>query len=367
MSGGVTGPGDLGPYLLEFVTTANALLMAADESGTVTWASPAWEPTIGYRVDEMTGRQWIEFVHPDDRDRTARAGSELFGGHDLSVFSNRWVARDGTPVSLQWTADVRSGMVFAWAVNVTERAELEERLLAQNVRLEQALASRAMFLRTMTHELRTPLNAVLGFTGTMLMEMAGHLNQEQRRQLEIVQESGQHLLALINDILELSAIEAGQIGGSPERIDCSELLDDVARSWRLEADQKGLSLLVEVPGEKVVVNADKRAVKEILANLIENAIRFTDSGTVTLSARPTDGGGRVELRVADTGPGIAAEDLGDLFEPFKRAVLDLPERPASTGLGLYICRILADRIGGRIGVVSDLGAGSVFTLSLPAA
>ncbi len=282
--------------------------------------------------------------------------------------------------------------IFVLSIDISERHAAESALRELNENLEALVAGRtgelqralvraeesdrlkSAFLATMSHELRTPLNSIIGFTGILLKELAGPLNEEQTKQLGMVRGSARHLLELINDVLDLSKIEAGQLEIQPETIDLSALLEQVTATVKPLADKKGLSLHVESRQAPASITSDRRRLEQILLNLLHNAIKFTDSGRVALTAagvadyQPEDGRAPVKavcLQVADTGTGIKAEDLPRLFQPFHQLESGLTRRHDGTGLGLAICRRLAGLLGGTIRVESDVGRGSTFRLILP--
>ena len=244
-------------------------------------------------------------------------------------------------------------------------AERTAELLAARERAEAADRIKSAFLATMSHELRTPLNSIIGFTGIVLRGMAGPLNEEQDRQLGMVQSSARHLLDLINDVLDISKIEAGQLEVRREPFDLRPSLERVLGTVRPLAERKGLALRLEAPGELGALESDRRRVEQILLNLLQNGVKFTERGEVALAAErlPED---RVRLRVTDTGVGIRPEDLASLFQPFKQLDSTLTRQHEGTGLGLAICRRLAHLLGGEIGVESVWGRGTTFSLELPA-
>ncbi|MDD4019596.1 MAG: ATP-binding protein [Kiritimatiellae bacterium] len=228
---------------------------------------------------------------------------------------------------------------------------------------ETADRLKSAFLATMSHELRTPLNSIIGFSGILIQELPGPLNAEQRKQLEMVRESSRHLLALINDVLDISKIEAGQMVVHPEPFDLRDSLMKVLGIVKPLAEKKRLSLQANLAAATGTLFSDPRRIGQILLNLLNNAIKFTEEGTVTLGVEKDEA--TVRFSVEDTGIGITPEDLCKLFEPFQQVDSGLTRRHEGTGLGLAICRRLAGLLDGKIEVTSVLGKGSVFTLILP--
>ncbi len=259
--------------------------------------------------------------------------------------------------------------------------DLERQVKARTADLQAALERaeaadnmKSAFLATMSHELRTPLNSIIGFTGILLQSLAGPLNPEQAKQLGMVQGSARHLLELINDVLDISKIEAGQAMLSREMFCVPVCLDRVVASVRPMVMKKGLALDLAVAPELDQMVSDRRKFEQIVLNLVSNAIKFTDRGRVTVAAERVDAyesdgstksGAAVRITVADTGIGIKSEDLGKLFEPFRQLDSSLTRKYEGTGLGLAICRRLAQMLGGGIVVRSEYGAGSQFVVTLP--
>lgn len=237
-------------------------------------------------------------------------------------------------------------------------------LSGKNVELERAIKAKDMFLANMSHELRTPLNAIIGFTGTLLMRLPGALNATQEEQLGIVQGSARHLLSLINDLLDLSKIESGKFQLTHETVSCRQAAEDTIATLRPLAEQKQLVLGVQVPEGDVRVVTDRRALRQILLNFCNNAIKFTEAGSVTLTVARTqhDGAAAVEISVTDTGIGVRPDFQDKLFQAFSQ--MDSSHREG-TGLGLHLSQRLAGLIGGRIGFSSQYGRGSRFWLTLP--
>jgi PAS domain S-box-containing protein len=253
-------------------------------------------------------------------------------------------------------------------------AERTEELMQALTRAESADRTKSAFLATMSHELRTPLNSIIGFTGIVLQGLAGPLTPEQSKQLGMVRTSARHLLELINDVLDISKIEAGQLEFHAEPFELPDSLQRVVQTIRPLADKKGLALDLGVGADLGSVIGDRRRTEQILLNLLNNAVKFTERGRVSLQAeRVTLPGATpgapsvpgVRLRVSDTGIGIKSSDLPVLFQPFRQIDSGLSRQHEGTGLGLAICRRLATLMQGDITATSEWGHGSVFTVVLP--
>ncbi|MBK8129212.1 MAG: hypothetical protein IPK53_09950 [bacterium] len=225
-------------------------------------------------------------------------------------------------------------------------------------RAESADRLKSAFLATMSHELRTPLNSIIGFTGILLQELPGQLNPEQAKQLGMVQGSARHLLALINDVLDISKIEAGQLEVAIAPFDARQMVEKVAQTSRVQAEKKGLALRVEIDPAVGELNSDRRRVEQILINLVNNAIKFTDRGEVGIHCWVKNG--RFLTRVTDTGIGIKQKDMDKLFQPFRQIETGLDRRIEGTGLGLSICQKLVELLQGEVSVASEWGVGSAF-------
>lgn len=338
------------------------------------------EEILGYASGELQGkptRLWYlsEEQYADAIEQVfaeiARGGThrrELrLQRKDGSVFWCRLMARALDP------SDPAKGIVGV-IEDVTEERAAAEALLDAKQRAESADRIKSAFLATMSHELRTPLNSIIGFTGIVLQGLAGPLTPEQSKQLGMVRDSSRHLLALINDVLDISKIEAGEFAVDCEPFDLPRSIEKVAAIVRPLAEKKGLSLTVEVAPELGQMVSDARRVEQVLLNLLGNAIKFSEAGTVTLRAEavadfwldaqhpPAEA---VRLTVADTGIGVKTEDMDLLFMPFRQIDSTLSRQHEGTGLGLAICQRLATLMGGRIEAQSEWGKGSVFSVTLP--
>ena len=249
-----------------------------------------------------------------------------------------------------------------------ELTRMNEELLKAKEKAEEADRLKSAFLAAMSHELRTPLNSIIGFTGILLQDMAGPLNAEQKKQLGMIQSSSRHLLSLINDVLDISKIEAGQLEIKEEPFDLRPLIVKITAGVRPLMEKKGLSLRVDIAPEIGFCVSDSRRVEQILLNLLSNAVKFTQRGMVTLQAEIVPGIASqpsILISVSDTGIGIKSEDLTKLFQPFLQIDSGLSRQHEGTGLGLAICYRLTKLLGGEIHATSEWGKGSVFVLILP--
>jgi PAS domain S-box-containing protein len=242
-------------------------------------------------------------------------------------------------------------------------AERTYELNSANVELERATQAKSDFLARMSHELRTPLNSIIGFSSLLVGGMAGPLTDEQQTEIEMINSAGRHLLSIINDLLDVSRIEAGRVVVDSDEFPAGELLSEVVGILRPLADRAGLDLQMRMTDRPVVMVSDRVKVKQILLNLGGNAVKFTAEGTVEFGLT-TDGSTAV-FTVRDTGRGIRPELIGRIFESFTQGDIPVEGVPTSTGLGLSISREFARLLGGDVTVESELGVGSTFTLTLP--
>ena len=246
-------------------------------------------------------------------------------------------------------------------------SQLEERtadLEQANIHLLEMDRLKSIFLASMSHELRTPLNSIIGFTGILLQGLAGELNEEQRKQLTMVRDSSRHLLSLINDLLDISKIEAGKARLSLREFGLGDVAREVMGSFAPLASRKGLEICGDIPAG-ITLYSDQRRLKQVLMNLVGNAVKFTDQGGVNIAARTLEEDGMLEVRVTDTGIGIEDEDMRRIFEPFQQIDMSLTKKYEGTGLGLYLTRKLVFLLGGDISARSECGKGSEFTFTLP--
>ena len=286
---------------------------------------------------------------------------------DRQLQRNEQVLRIGCGASGALILILLAVAYFRFRTDVARRVSLEAQLMQTNTQLEDASRLKSEFLAHMSHELRTPLNAVIGYTGTLLMKLPGPLNEDQEKQLKTVQASARHLLSLINDILDVAKIEAGNVEIKIEELSCREIIEQIASTLRPIADAKNLALETKFPEKPVMAKTDYRAACQILINIANNSIKFTEKGSVKLELREAAGDGRpmAAVDIIDTGAAIRPQDQPRLFRAFERVGVVKPLE--GTGLGLYLSGRLAALIGARVEFASEFGKGSRFTVLIPRA
>lgn len=286
---------------------------------------------------------------------------------ERNAIYSRWVSvryERGFDYDLLWKVLAGVAVLFAIFIYWNRRlAGLNRQLVISRNEAEVANRVKSTFLATMSHELRTPLNSIIGFTGIILQGMSGKVNEEQGKQLTMVKNSANHLLSLINDILDTSKIEAGMVELSLKEFSLDNVVREVVETLSPAASEKGLEVLTEVP-EVITLTSDKRWVKQVLMNLVSNAVKFTDQGSVKIAAR-VPGDENLEVRVIDTGVGIKKEDMDKLFLPFQQLDVSLTKKHGGTGLGLHLTKKLVTLLGGDISAKSEYGRGSEFTFTIP--
>ena len=345
-------------------------------NGAVEFISPAAEAMLSTPVARLTGHGLFDRVHVVDRPAYLTALSDAARGSEQRVeFRLRRDAVRGQNISADfiWVEmrcrPLEQGSpeteVVAVMRDVTDRKVQEQALELARTAAEQADASKTRFLATMSHELRTPLNAIIGFSEMIVHEEAMMIDAARRKEYaQLINDSGQHLLSVVNGILDISKMETGNFEISPEPFAPRAALLHCCNLLALKARDNGVDLITRAPEDLPVMNGDPRAFKQIALNLVANAIKFTErGGSVTVSAAVE--GSRLMLCVTDTGVGIAAEDLARIGDPFFQAGKTYQRKHEGTGLGLSIVKGLVGLHNGEMNVQSTVGEGTTVTVALP--
>ena len=347
--------------------------MGLDDQRRTLYASPHIESLFGYTRDELLG-QLIEILVPE-RYRS------VHGGHRTGYFTDPRVRsmgaglqlhglrKDGTEVPVEISLsplETEEGVLVASAIrDITDRRRLEDMREEQNRRLQEASRLKSEFLANMSHELRTPLNGIIGFAELMHDGKVGPVSAAHKEYLGDILASSRHLLQLINDILDLAKVESGKMEFRPEPIEIAGLVGEVCDILRALAAQKRIEVRVDVDRGLGIVVSDPAKLKQVLYNYLSNALKFTsEEGRVTIRVRGESDTGFL-IEVEDTGTGIRSEDIGRLFEEFQQLDSRTGKKHAGTGLGLALTKRIVEAQGGRVGVRSTPGQGSVFFAVLP--
>lgn len=375
----------------ELVEHANSIILHWTRDGHITFLNEFGQRFFGYSENEIIGQHVVGTIVPETEStgRDLRPLMEQIIA-DPAAFEqniNENIRKNGEKVWISWTNKLYISEsnqiegILSIGTDITKRIKAEEELRRLNAELEQRVIERtadlakekekaesadrlkSAFLASMSHELRTPLNSIIGFTGIVLQGLPGPLNEEQKKQLGMVRNSARHLLELINDILDLSKIEAGQLEIDIKQFNVRESIEKVVRSLEPIAEKKNISLTNTIAPEVNKLTNDRRRFEQILINLINNALKFTNKGSIHLEC--TVNGQKLVTRVMDTGIGIKPEDLDKLFQTFQQIDAGLTRNHEGSGLGLSICKRLVEKMGGKISVQSEWEKGSTFTFTLP--
>lgn len=350
---------ELKEFLISVISNAPYGIVAFDLGGEVTMTNALAVEYLGQKmsVNRFVGKSILELIKEvpllaGTVESYIERGRKPFDLPSVQI-NKRFMSIKGRLIS--------NGTILM-IEDITAQKKAEAELHRANIKLRELDLVKSMFIASMSHELRTPLNSIIGFTGIILQGLAGDITDEQRKQLMMVKSSANHLLSLINDVIDVSKIEAGKVELSIGRFDLSALLGEVKSAFEPDAEQKGIILSLETAGG-LFIRSDERRTKQVIMNLVSNAVKFTDGGKIEIKA--VKGDGVVEVSVRDTGIGMAREDLKELFKAFSRIRAEGIAIKEGTGLGLYLSQKIAELLGGSIRVESDFGRGSEFTFTLP--
>jgi PAS domain S-box-containing protein len=352
--------------LAAIVEGAEDAIYSRTPDGTITSWNRGAERLYGYSAEEAIGRSFLTLV-PEDLSETVFTRAKLFGT-EPSQFEATRRRKDGSlvdvSISLSPIRDSVGNVVGVSTItrDITERKQAEEDLRAALEAAEAGVRVKTLFLAMMSHELRTPLQAVLGYADFLLHGPPGSLTPEQAEDIGYIHQGAGRMVALIEQMLDLSRLEAGRLEIASEPVDLTKILEQVRQDVVPQVAAKPLVFSIEVPQALPFVLGDPIRLRQILLNLVGNAVKFTDAGSVRVNATATDHW--VEVNVTDTGIGIAPDDLPHIFEEFRQVNSTTTRRHGGAGLGLAIAKRLAEQMGGQITVQSTPGAGSSFSLRL---
>ncbi len=356
----------------ELAASAPVVVWQADVHQNVIYLSPGWQRLTGHAEAEALGTGWARFVHADDLFEVARSWNAAFAARrPLKVEYRVGAAEIGWTWMLSQSVPVfRSAGEFAGYVgtltDISQQRAMISAMEHARAAAEEASRAKSDFLANMSHEIRTPMTAILGYTELL----SDHTlpPQQQAEHIETIRRNGRHLLTVINDILDISRIEAGELRIELGAVDPRALITEVVDLLRVRADEKRLQLIVDLDAQlPALFRGDASRLRQVLINLVGNAVKFTEQGSVRVSAHlaADRGPAAIEFAVTDTGIGMDGAAIARLFRPFSQADASMSRRFGGTGLGLSISRGLAELMGGTIAVASTEGVGSCFTLSIP--
>jgi len=354
------------------VEHANDIIFTVDLKQTLTSLNRAGERILGYTRKEAGGLPLVRLLPPGWQEKIGDAAQRVSIGEPYPNQEWELAAKDGrhTPVEVSLQAIRQRGRpvgLLGIARDISERKRAEDEMLHAKEAAEAANRAKSAFVANMSHELRTPLNAVIGYS-EMLQEVAEERGEQDMLQdLGRIRTAGKHLLGLINDVLDLSKIEAGKVQLSTERFAVAPLIHDVAGTLQPLVEKNANRLEVACAEGLGCMVADQTRTRQVLINLLSNACKFTEGGLIRLEAKRvrSESANWVEFRVADTGIGMSREQIDRLYRPFMQADASTTKKYGGTGLGLAISRRLCQMMGGSLSVESQLGQGSAFTVRLP--
>ena len=355
-----------------FRTTLEAVRLVAvglDTMGRVTFCNDSLAVLTGWTRTELLGENWFDKCVPPDDPARAMFFERILSGDIPHKYENEILCRDGARRMIEWDTTILrspSGDVLGIAslgADVTERKKYEAKILQARDDAEAASRAKSDFLSRMSHELRTPLNSVIGFANVMRKNKGGRLTTEDVAYLDRIVSNGQHLLALVNNVLDIAKVEAGRLTVTQGLVAVDQLVRDVVSQLEGQPREEGVELRADIFDEMGPIETDGVLLRQVIINLTSNALRFTHAGSVVVSVAADDGRPRC-IAVKDTGIGIPSARQRAIFEPFEQADIETHRSYGGTGLGLSISKAICDALGFGLTVESEPGKGSTFTIDL---
>ena len=358
--------------LMDFLENANDLVQSIRPDGSFIFVNRAWKETLGYTDEEIHNLTMFDIIHPQSLEHCKEIFQRIIAGENISNIETVFVTKDGRSIIVEGNINCRfegSKPIATRGIfhNNTERKKAEQELHRSKEAAEAANQAKSDFLASMSHELRTPLTAIIGFSQVLEMQHFGKLTEKQSEYVNNIHKSGKHLLSLINDILDLSKVEAGKMELELSDVKVKELLEGSLVMIKEKCHNHNISLDLEVSKEvsDIKITADDRKLKQVMFNLLSNAAKFTpDNGAITVEAEKKDED--IFISVTDTGIGISVEDQKKIFDEFYQVKGGITDKTPGTGLGLALVKQLVEMHGGRVSLESEgIGKGSRFSFMIP--
>jgi PAS domain S-box-containing protein len=327
--------------------------------------NPQWQDVMGYAPGELEGSELAALIHPDDVGESGQLLTDILGVRNVVGRVMRLRKRNGEYLWMLWNSsiDLANNAVYGVSRDITEQRRILEELQNAKLEAERSSAAKSVFIAKMNHELRTPLNSIIGFS-RHLQRHAEQFTAKEMLFLERISRNGESLLQLINTILDYSRSESGFSELHLSRVKILDMIEEVVDLMQILIEEKGVEIELQLPDKCCEIESDQVKLRQILQNLIDNAVKFSDRSKVVIVLTADRNGLPEKITITDSGPGISPDQLEVIFEAFQQGDNSLARRYGGAGLGLAIARSFADLLGIEITVDSTLGNGSTFTLYL---